>query len=221
MPPRKPPAQDHARFRAWLIEKVKRSRWVTRQGDSVEVVARRIGVQPDVLVQAQAELSEERRRGGKRPVLIGTGRILPGRRKQIDLDLPKVVNDDWLAYCHARDMSGSVVLRSIIHTLLSGPENPTWTGRTWWYRGKTHRLSNYAEVAARGWWPYNAKTDVSPGAGRALMLRAQRLGCTYTGLVRGAIIDLLEGRTKRLIVVAGAAAMWEDESRYWTGNEAP
>jgi len=53
------------------------------------------------------------------------------------------------------------------------------------------------------------------------MLRAQRLGCTYTGLVRGAIIDLLEGRTKRLIVVAGAAAMWEDESRYWTGNEAP
>jgi len=221
MPEPPPKEEDHARFRRWLIEKVKRSRWVTYPTDSLEAVARRVGVQPDVLVQAQAELSAERRSAGQRAVVLGTGKTVHGRRKQIDLDLPKALNDDWLAYCRARDLSSSVVLRSIIHTLLSGPENPGWTGRSWWYRGKTHRLSNFKEVAAKGWWPYNAKTDVTPGAFRALVLRAQRLRCTYTGLVRGAIIDLLEGRTKRLNVVTVASEMWEDENRYWTGKEPP
>ena len=219
MPGPKPQDEGHARFRRWLIDKLKRSRWVSYSTDSLEAVARRVGVQPDVLVQAQAELTAERRSDGKKAIVLGTGRAWHGRRKQIDLDLPKAVNDDWLAYCRARDLSGSVVLRSIIHTLLSGPENPTWTGRTWWYRGKMHRLSNYKVVAAKGWWPYNAKTDVTPGAARALTLRAERIGCTYTGLVRGAIIDLLEGRTKRLNVVTVASAMWEDENRYWTGKE--
>lgn len=219
MTERRQEAELHGRFRRWLIEKVKRSRWVTYPSDSLEAVARRIGVQPDVLVEAQAELTEERRHDGKLPLKLGTGRVRQARRKQIDLDVPKPVFDDWLAYCQTRDLPPSVVLRSLIHTLLSGPENPSWTGRAWWYRGKTHRLSNYAEVAKRGWWPYNAKTDVTPGAARALALRAQALGCTYTGLVRGAIIDLLEGRTQRLNVVTSASSMWEDETRYWTGKE--
>lgn len=212
-------AELHARFRRWLIEKVKRSRWVTYPTDSLEAVALRIGVQPEVLVQAQHELTEERRSEGKLPIAIGSGHVVQDKRKQIDLDVPKAVFDDWTQYCQTRDLPSSVVLRSLIHTLLSGPENPTWTGRGWWYRGKMHRLTNYATTGEKGWWPYNAKTDVTPGAARALNIRAQSVGCPYTALVRGTMIDLLEGRTKRLNIITSASSMWEDESRYWTGKE--
>lgn len=210
--------EGHALFRRWLIEKLKRSRWVAIPGDSVERVSRRLGVHPEALAEAQAEFAEERRKEGKAPAALGTGRAVQGRRKQIDLDLPEVIQADWQRYCQLRDLSSSVLLRSVIHTLLSGPENPTWTGKGWWYRGRMHRLSNYKKVAAKGWWPHNAKTDLTPGAVRALTIRADTLGCSYTALVRGAMIDLLEGRTRRLNIVTSVATMWEDENRYWTGK---
>ena len=209
--------EGESRFRRWLIDKVKRSRWVTYTTDTVESVARRVGVQTEVILQAQRELAEERRAEGKAPVVLGTGRVRKGKRRQIDVDMPKDVHHDWLLYCKTRDMPGSVVIRSLIHTLLSGPENPSWIGRTWRYRGRTLRLTGYKDYIKRG-WPYNVKTDVSEGAVRALMLRARDIGCTPTAVVRGAVIDLLEGRTKRLNIVTSADAMWDDETRYWLGK---
>lgn len=209
--------EGHSRFRRWLVDKVKRSRWVTYSADTAESVARRIGVQPDVITQAQRELADERRAEGKQPMLLGTGRPQVRKRRQIDVDMPKDVHSDWVLYCKTRDLPGSVVIRSLIHTLLSGPENPRWLGRQWRYRGRTLRLVGYKDWIQRG-WPYNIKTDVSEGAARALTLRARTFGCTPTALVRGAIIDLLEGHTKRLNIVTSSVAMWDDETRYWTGE---
>lgn len=208
--------EGESRFRRWLIDKLKRSRWVTYSTDTTESVAKRIGVQPDVIVQAQRELAAERQAEGKAPMRLGTGRTKRGRRRQIDVDMPKEVHEDWILYCRTRDLPGSVVIRSLIHTLLSGPDNPTWISRRWRYRGRLLRLVGYKEYVNRG-WPYNVKTDVSEGAARALAVRARGLGCTLAALVRGAVIDLLEGRTKRLNIVSSSDAMWDDETRYWVG----
>jgi hypothetical protein len=209
--------EGSSRFRRWLVTKVKRSRWVTYNADTVELVARRIGVQPDVIKQAQDELAAERNAEGKAPVVLGTGRVKRRKRRQIDIDMPKAVHEDWLVYCRTRDMPGSVVIRSLVQTLLSGPDNPSWIGRQWRYRGRTLRLEGYKQYIRSG-WPYNVKTDVSEGAARALTIRARLLGCTLAALVRGAVIDLLEGRTKRLNIVTSPDAMWDDEGRYWLGN---
>lgn len=212
------PREDVARFRRWLIHKLKRSRWAARRDESVEQTAKRIGVQPDVLREAQAELDAERQAEGKQPLILGTGRVRRGPRKQVFVDMPQSIFEDYRQYCAIRGLPGAVVLRSVVHTLLSGPENPRWTGRGWFYRGQPVRMGNYAEVAAAhgGAWPWNVKADVSDGAYRALIQRAEHLGCTYTALLRGALIELLEGRLTRLLIVTSSASMWADETRYWT-----
>src|SRR5258706_46662 len=40
------PDEGESRFRRWLVDKVKRARWFTYTADTVDGVARRIGVQP-------------------------------------------------------------------------------------------------------------------------------------------------------------------------------
>src|SRR5262249_47472285 len=141
--------EGESRFRRWLLDKVKRSRWVRYNADTVESVAQRIGVQPDVIVQAQRELAAERKADGKMPLVLGTGRTKRSKRRQIDVDMPKAVHEDWLLYCRTRDLPGSVVIRSVIHTLLSGPDNPSWIGRQWRYRGGTLRLTGYTQFVNR------------------------------------------------------------------------
>lgn len=208
-----------AQFRRWLIGKIKRARWATFRSDDIDAIAVRLGVQPSVLEEAQAELNAERQRDGKLPAAIGTRQKLT-KRRYLDLDMPKPVFEDWKRYCELRQVLSSTLLRSVVHTLLSGPDNPTWTGRGWLYRGHRLVLESYFDSARkRKGWPWNAKTDVTPGSIRALTARADACGAKYTALIRGAVIDLLEGRTKRLNIVTTASAMWEDENRYWTGRE--
>jgi hypothetical protein len=202
-------------FRRWLVDKVKRSRWVTYASDDVETVAQRIGVQPDVLRQAQSELEAERQADGRPALVLGSSRLRPRKQPQLGVDMPKEVFEDWQLYCKTRDLPGGVIVRSLIHTLLSGPENPTWIGRRWRYRGRTLKLTGYKYAVG---WPYKVKTKLSFGASRALALRAQSIGCNVAALIRGAVIDLLEGRTKRLNIITSADAMWEDENRYWLGR---
>ncbi len=207
---------DVARFRLWLIHKLTRSRWVRPTDEPIDETAVRIGVQPDVLRAAQAQLDAERKADGKPPLIVGTGRVRRGPRKQLDLDMPQAVYEDYERYSSLRGLPGAVVLRSVVHTLLSGPDNPRWVGRGWVYRGQHQPLDRYQERAGKGGWPWNVKADLSDGAFRALIIRAEQLGCTYTALARGAVIDLLEGRAPRLIIVTSSTAMWADESRYWT-----
>jgi hypothetical protein len=211
--------QDESRFRQWLKEKIKRSRWVTRTTDNVETVARRLGVQASVLVEAQRELTEERQAQGRQPAALGNRSKRSAKRQIIEVEMPEAVFGDWQEYCRQRDMVPSVLLRSLVHTLLSGPENPMWVGRTWVYRGKRLVLDGYKEQMKLKGWPWSVKSQITHGAMRALTIRADLLGCTPTALMRGSVIDLLEGRTKRLNVTPGVSSMWDDENRYWTGRE--
>src|SRR5258706_12477403 len=161
------PDEGESRFRRWLVDKVKRARWVTYTADTVDAVARRIGVQADVITQAQRELSEERRAEGKVLSVLGTGRTQRRKKRQVDIDMPKDVHHDWLLYCKTRDLPGSVVIRSLIQTLLSGPENPQWIGRQWRDRARTVHLQGYKEDSPDGLADQGKTDRYRGGAGAA------------------------------------------------------
>ena len=200
-------------FRRWLVEKLKQSRWARSREDTVETMAVRIGVQPDLLEQAQRELDEEQRRQGRRKVHIGQPYQPRVSRRKVEVQLPRRVHEDWVAYCGHRGLRPAVVLRSLVHRLLSGPQQPSWLGRDCFYRGKTYSLEGYKRGQK---WPYLAKTDVTQGANRALTRRAMVTGTTVAGLLRGVVLDLLEGRTRHLTVITSTNSMFDDENRYWT-----
>lgn len=213
--------EDYTRFRRWLIDKLKQSRWARMKGESIEHLGVRLGVQPDVLIVAQRELHRERRAAGLRPISLGEHqRPHQVTSKKLLLLFPKAVYADWKQLCDLRGIKAATMLRSLIHTLLSGPRNPTWTGRWWIYHGRRYPLdkhSHHKRTSKK--WPYVTHTTVTHGAAAALTMRADGAGTTVTALMRGQVIDLLEGRLERLNIINAPGAMFDDEKRYWTGTE--
>ena len=61
--------------------------------------------------------------------------------------------------------------------------------------------------------------SVTHGACRALVLRAANSRVRPSALVRGAIIDLLEGRGGPLRICTHVGQMWDDPQRYWLQGE--
>lgn len=213
------PQDGEAKFRRWLIAKLKQSSWSQVVGDDLETISARLLVRPEAITLAQRALDEDRRRLGRRQSQVGTGHSV-ALGYEFEVGFPQSIHAEWLSYCRARDMTPTSMLRSVIHTLLSGPEQPRWVGRTWRYHGKRVPMSGYVKYRkAAKKWPYVTKAKIPLGARRALNRRAGALGCTPSALVRGAIADLLEGRTRRLSIVSSAQAMWDDEGKYWTMDE--
>jgi hypothetical protein len=188
-------------------------------GETHEQTAKRLLVAPEALRLAQAELDEDRRREGRVPVELGAPSRNRAAGKSVEVAFPVEIFEDWQGYCAHRDLAPATVLRSVVFTLLAGPADPGWLGRGWRYRGKRVVMRGYIEYQRRGQkWPYVAKAQITKGAHQALVKRASVLGSSPTGLVRGAVIELLEGRTERLLIVTSPAAMFEDVKRYWTGE---
>ena len=223
-------SDDTTRLRRWLIDKLKQSRWAQRRGENIEQLAVRLGVQPDVLSEAQAELDVERRGAGREPVALGEHQRVGsvhakgGRRRRsdgatkfIELPFPELVYKDWKKLCGLRGVRPAAMLRSLIHTLLSGPRNPSWTGRWWFYHGRRVPLDFHGHYKRTGKkWPHLAHTEITHGAAAALTRRADALGATMTALTRGMVIDLLEGRVPRVTIITAPSSMFDDERRYWT-----
>ena len=76
-----------------------------------------------------------------------------------------------------------------------------------------------ADARGKTRWPFSAQTEITQGAGRALVLRADVTGCTVRALMRGMVLELLEGRLKRVLMASAVQAMWDDETRYWKLRE--
>jgi len=203
-----------ARFRRWLVDKLKASRWPRSTNDSIVKMAKLIGVRPEVLEQAQQELDEEAKQGGRRRCQVGAPNRMRGvKRRKVEVQLPKRVYDDWISYCTLRQLPSPLVLRGLVHDLLTGPRQPTKMERKCYYRGRTYALTGYRYGTK---WPYVAKTDVTEGAARALILRATASSTTTAALLRGLVLDLLEGRVQKVTVISSSSAMFDDETRYWT-----
>lgn len=210
-------ADDYTLFRQWLVLKVKQSRWRAVAGEELETVARRLGVQPEVILEAQAALDADQAALGRSERVVGSPATY-GVPRRVDVNFPKPVWQDWEAYCKLRQLQHGVLLRSLIHTLLSGPDQPRWLGRGWVYRGHRLRMLS-SDAKGKKNWPYTAKTWITHGASRALVVRANVCGCTVTALMRGIVLELLEGRLERVLMASAVQAMWDDETRYWTLRE--
>lgn len=206
-----------AKFRRWLVDRLKQTRWARIKGERIEATAERLLVHPDALRLAQRALDEERQRDGRVPVAVGSrhrGRL---RERIIEIAMPAEVHADWQAYCKQRQLSEYTILRSLAHALLLNPRNPTYLGRGWPYRKHWYRLDGHRQYRRRGEkWPWTAKTTTTMGASQALLRRASQAGVSVSALLRGAVLDLLERRTLQFQIVTAADQMWDDPDRYVT-----
>lgn len=179
-------------------------------------MAKRVGVQPDVLRDAQRRLEEQNAERGQYggTALGGSRTVRTGKAVPYVLKTPPKVLIDWKAYCTYRDIKSSTLLRSLIHSLLSGPKDPDYVSNRWRYRGRLVTVPPHEHSKTT---PYRLDSLISPGSRRALGLRAKRRGCTKTALVRGQVLELLEGKLSSFEIISGPMAMHEDETKYWTG----
>jgi len=202
-------------FRRWLIDKLKRTRWARAEDTTREELAERLLVHPEALRLAQLELDKEREAMGLPMTRLGT-HTPRGIRKRIEIAFPVDIHADWVSYCALRQVSSSLVLRSLVHTLLLTPHPPMWTGRGWWYRGRKRKMDGFSGVYRNKKWPHCEGTDITVGAFHALVKRATERGATPTGYLRGGVIELLEGRMHRLTIISSPEEMWDDPNKYWT-----
>lgn len=193
-------------FRRWLIDQIKLTQWPRRRDQSPAELAQSLGVQLEVLQIAMTELRAEEVARGRLPVTMVRQQdevVLAA----LDVTMPEAVWKDWSAYCERRQIAPAVVLRSLVHGFLSQHENPSWVAAYWRYRGQILHIRKTKT------WPWKAFTRVPRGVEIAITRRAKAIGTTRAALLRGMIIDLLEGRTTRIPLIA-ARAMWNDPSRY-------
>jgi len=198
---------DRTQFQRWLIERLKETRYAVFSGETLDELAERLGVQPAVLRTAQAEKAAE---------LAQLGRQIPQRVRMptsapsplLTVRCPKEVYDEITERARRMEIGAGELVRAIVHTLLSGPDNPWWLLAGWMYEGKRITM---------GQSRWKIQVRLSHGAVGALRTRADRLGTTATALARGAVIDYLEGRMAGVHFVA-LTEMWQDPNKYWTGE---
>jgi len=201
-----------------VVDRLKESRWVVYRDEALEQIAVRLGVRAELLQEAQRELDEEARRDGALPTRLGTGSGRYDDLPALEIVLPKVVFRDWAQYCASRDLPHAVVLRSLVHRLLSSPKQPSWVDGKWRYRGKYYSICQERHHG-RGRFVTAVACKVSHGAHRALALRARHHRHRPSALMRGAIIDLLEGRAGTFQLCSQVNEMWDDPQRYWLQGE--
>jgi len=211
-----PASKAHvAKFRSWLVDRVKESGWVAYAGEDLESISQRLGIRPEIITEARNVLADEYRKSGKLPWDVRPRNKLDPVRSRYEIVLPKVVHEDWKKYCESRELTQAAMLRSLIHYVLCRPDSPTWLSDHWRYHGRVHRICNVrGGKHGKGRFITSVQTDLTPGANEALKMRARDASVEASGLVRGAIIDLLEGRIKKLPVVH-SRQMWDDPARYW------
>jgi hypothetical protein len=201
-------------FRTWLVDRVSDARLYKRKGQTLAERSRYLGVQPDVLEEAdqlrQRRLEEVGRFGSRRGVHTAQ---YHGYTRLVALYVPEKIAIPLDAVCAARHIEFADLARAVVQTLLSGPNNPRWCGKGWLYKGR--RLPPVRSPTGKR--SELRKFAISVGADIALGDRAERLGVTKTGLIRGALCDVVEGRMKRLIYT-DTASMWNDPARYWIGD---
>lgn len=172
---------------------VARTRWARADVD-VDKLGPRLGVQPDVLRDARA-------RYGARPVIETCAFVL---------QMPERIFLDWTRACELQALDGGLMLRGLVQAMLLNAKKPTWTSKGWMYRGRRMAMSGVSHGQN---WPWKQKTMLSRGAERALVEIADHLQITKTALVRGQVIDYLEGKAPRIILM-GADSMSNDPKRY-------
>lgn len=203
-----------AKFRRWIVKRLKETNWVHFQDDSIEDVSRRLGLRPELLLEAKHSFEEEARRRGLEPQRTGLAALSESRRAaRCEVVLPVEVFRDWEAHVQARGWHGTLMLRSLVHKMLLSSKLPAVVTRTCIYRGKFVPLRTQRNNG-KGHYSTVVECDLSDGAHQALWDRARKANVSVSALLRGAILDLLEGRTTKVVPIYTRMQMWNDPLRY-------
>lgn len=192
-------------FRKWLVRRVKLSRWVTLVRETDEDLAARIGIQPDVLRDARAELRQDQAARGLPQREVGGRRTFaPGELQEFFMNVPPAVKADVTAFCALRSVTNGTLLRSVVNLALTDRTKPEKI-RNWTYRGVREPYSRK--------WP-GILTTLPQGTLRALQDVANSRKTRPTAILRSILIDLLEGRVQRLKLVPTAEDMLSNPDLY-------
>ena len=208
-------SNEHANqqtFRTWLVKQLTLSRWSAPLSEPEADLAVRLGVQLEVLREAQAIRDQELKKRGRAGVVRGRRRYVGHDYAEIRIWMPKSVHLVWLEVCAALRVESSVVLRSLIHHFLLSPQRPTVTAPFWLYHGEQ------LPTATRKGPRQGGKTRITRGAQIALDHYADGWGVSPSAVVRGVVTDFLEGRIQRIKMVA-FAELWGDADRYLKPEE--
>lgn len=200
------PHADQQTFRSWLVKQLTVLRWSLPMYLSDEETAKRLGVRIDVLQEASALRSAELKKRGAGGVAHGKRRFVSHDYAKIAIRMPTAIRDPWRATCKALRLEPATVFRSLVHHFLLQPARPPHASPTWIYRGEIYRLPHAHEHPP-------IQTRITRGAQVALDTHADSWNLTPTGLIRGILIEFLEGRTQKLKIVT-FAELWGDPDRY-------
>jgi hypothetical protein len=195
---------DQLVFRQWLVRQLVATRWPTTAAPSLPL-AQELGVQLDVLAEAY-ELRQAVTRSRGKPAHRG-GQGVRNDYAMVRVYTPPAVHKDWLQYLKVIRISSGALLRSLVHHFLLDPIRPTTTTPSWHYRGEIYQLKISEGRLS------SIPTRITRGAEVALDHHALLWNVSPTSVLRGLVIDLLEGRTKRLKIV-GYSELWGDPDRY-------
>ena len=184
--------------------------------DTDEEIAKRVGVQVDVLVAARARF-EERMREEQIPEgqTFGMRRLYaPRDEHEIFLDAPDEIFADWQARCTAQRVRSSVMLRSVIHLVLQSQTQPEWISEnrhgSWIYQGRWLKRTAIRSKESR---KCRITTRIGDGASEALRLRAEKTHTPYLAIVRWGVCLLvnnqIQTREMPLTIVHAVHAMYK------------
>jgi len=200
-------------FREWLAARLLGTKYATvrMSDDRVDVVAKQLGVDVDLLleVRAQARLALHDR--GLSPARSNAGGTQHGieRLYQFQMWMPPEIHATWMAECALRGAHPPTLLRSLIHDYLMGSREPAPV-RHWSWKGR--HVSAYTKGSS-----VNEHTVITLGARRALMRRSRARGAQAANVVRALVLEAMAGE-HRDIPQLTAAMMYDDETRYYTGD---
>ncbi len=202
------PKLAHGAFRQRLVRMLLTTRWPREAVDEkkIALLSKKLGVRADVLREAR-DSSVQSPFKSEKPDL----KTYP----QLELVMCKEVWHAWRDWCESQYAEPNALLRGLVHFYLLGTWEPQWLAPQWRLKGKAYPLGDHkAYVKKHGAaWPYREKALVTPGAKRALTFRAERLHTGVSTLLRGLVLEVLEGGL-RSVVPMNARAMWADVDRY-------
>lgn len=211
-------------FRSWLVNKVSTSVFAFYKDDTDEELARRIGVQVDVLHDARLafeerkireQLPEGQRMGYRDRARLTQTRKQHGNYDKIFLDLPDEIYEEWVALREQRRVKqDSILLRSVMHVILQTKTQPSWLGQSkvdaWLSKdgrwiGKKNIRNRRGRVAGR----------LGHAAFEALRQRARNTGVKPGAIARWAVNLFVHHKLgPSLLILPTVASMYKSPDEY-------
>lgn len=211
------PKHEHGSlFRSWLIHKLSLARFVVYDDDTDLSIAKRIGVQVDVLALAREEFLERvRREGLPEGQVFGRMAFGPTAAHEVEVRMPESVYVEWEAWRDRLRTNDARLFRSVIHKVLKSETQPAWVSKyrksSWLLHGTWH--AEHVKTRTRR---CRLVCDVSDGAKEALAARGLASKSRPHAICRWGVCLLLAGKLPNLEIVSSSQEMYTKAESYCT-----